>query len=131
MLRRPQGGGAAAPRPTAAPSAKGDGGGGGVGGGGGGTPAGVHPVLVEGLAAPTKRTMVLKFEEALLVMVRSPDQLQLDFPPLGPYQRLVLQHLADRFGLGCTAVGVAVPVRTSGGGWVGGEGLVLDCPGPP
>ena len=40
----------------------------------------------------------------------------MDFPPLGAYQRLVLQRLADRFGLCHEAVGPAVPMALEQGG---------------
>ncbi|KAJ0397629.1 hypothetical protein ATCC90586_001313 [Pythium insidiosum] len=59
----------------------------------------LDPVLLAGLENPRERLTLLKFEDQIVRFVRNPREVQLSFPPLSSYHRLIVHRLAERCAL--------------------------------
>ncbi|EQC41257.1 hypothetical protein SDRG_01232 [Saprolegnia diclina VS20] len=56
----------------------------------------LDPVLVGALENPRERLTLLKFEDQIVSFIRAGREMQLVFPPLSSYHRLIVHRLADR-----------------------------------
>ncbi|OQR97142.1 hypothetical protein ACHHYP_12675 [Achlya hypogyna] len=59
----------------------------------------MDPVLVAALENPRERLTLLKFEDQIVSFIRAEREMQLVFPPLSSYHRLIVHRLADRCSL--------------------------------
>jgi len=66
--------------------------------GGAGRQEDVDPMLLEGLSNSRNRLTILKYEDSIVRFMQS-KEVQLDFPALPSYHRMIVHRISDRFGL--------------------------------
>lgn len=56
----------------------------------------LDPVLLAALENSRERLTLLKFEDQIVRFIKNPREMQLNFPPLSSYHRLIIHRLAER-----------------------------------